>query len=233
MPEPCKSCDRRTEDFGGCRCQALLLTGDATATDPVCSLSPDHHLIEAARRPRNLTPRNSPGRTEPTRDERRTTNPAAPSNQQTPGLFKTFRALRHRDFRLLWVGLAVSAVGTWMQIVAQSLLVLKITHGSAFALGTVSLAQALAFFLFASDRRQRRRSSRQAPASAIYAIGSAVLAILLGFLTLFGVIQLWMILVLALLEWNSAEFRSADARARWFQSSSPEKIWETLSACKR
>src|SRR5580704_9257082 len=49
MPEPCKSCDRRTEDFGGCRCQALLLTGNANATDPVCSLSPDHHLIEAAR----------------------------------------------------------------------------------------------------------------------------------------------------------------------------------------
>jgi pyrroloquinoline quinone biosynthesis protein E len=48
MPEPCRSCDRRTEDFGGCRCQALLLTGDANATDPVCSLSPDHHLIEAA-----------------------------------------------------------------------------------------------------------------------------------------------------------------------------------------
>ena len=49
MREPCKSCDRRTEDFGGCRCQALLLTGDANATDPVCSLSPDHHLIETAR----------------------------------------------------------------------------------------------------------------------------------------------------------------------------------------
>jgi pyrroloquinoline quinone biosynthesis protein E len=49
MPEPCKSCDRRTEDFGGCRCQALLLTGDANATDPVCSLSPNHHLIETAR----------------------------------------------------------------------------------------------------------------------------------------------------------------------------------------
>jgi MFS family permease len=64
-------------------------------------------------------------------------------------MVKTFRALRHRDFRLLWGGLAVSAVGTWMQIVAQSLLVLKITHGSAFALGSVSLAQALAFFLFA------------------------------------------------------------------------------------
>ncbi len=49
MPEPCRSCDRKTEDFGGCRCQALLLTGDPNATDPVCSLSPDHHLIEAAR----------------------------------------------------------------------------------------------------------------------------------------------------------------------------------------
>jgi PqqA peptide cyclase len=41
MPEPCRSCDRRQEDFGGCRCQALLLTGNASATDPVCSLAPD------------------------------------------------------------------------------------------------------------------------------------------------------------------------------------------------
>jgi PqqA peptide cyclase len=49
MQEPCKSCDRRTEDFGGCRCQALLLTGNANATDPACSLSPFHHMIETAR----------------------------------------------------------------------------------------------------------------------------------------------------------------------------------------
>ena len=55
MPEPCQSCDRRTEDFGGCRCQALLLTGDASATDPVCSLSPDHHVIETARSGANDT----------------------------------------------------------------------------------------------------------------------------------------------------------------------------------
>jgi pyrroloquinoline quinone biosynthesis protein E len=48
MPEPCRSCDRRQEDFGGCRCQALLLTGDASATDPVCELAPLHHLIEDA-----------------------------------------------------------------------------------------------------------------------------------------------------------------------------------------
>jgi pyrroloquinoline quinone biosynthesis protein E len=46
MPEPCRSCDRRTRDFGGCRCQAFLLTGDAAATDPVCTLAPSHGVIE-------------------------------------------------------------------------------------------------------------------------------------------------------------------------------------------
>jgi pyrroloquinoline quinone biosynthesis protein E len=49
MPEPCRSCDRRTIDFGGCRCQAFHLTGNAAATDPACTLSPDHHLVELAR----------------------------------------------------------------------------------------------------------------------------------------------------------------------------------------
>jgi len=48
MPEPCRSCDRRKEDFGGCRCQAFLLTGDASATDPVCELAPLHHIVEDA-----------------------------------------------------------------------------------------------------------------------------------------------------------------------------------------
>ncbi len=49
MPEPCKSCDRREIDFGGCRCQAFALTGDPNATDPACSLSPHHDLVRAAR----------------------------------------------------------------------------------------------------------------------------------------------------------------------------------------
>jgi len=48
MPEPCRSCDRRDVDFGGCRCQAFALTGDAARTDPVCHLSPDHALVRAA-----------------------------------------------------------------------------------------------------------------------------------------------------------------------------------------
>ena len=47
MPEPCRTCERRVEDFGGCRCQAFLLTGNAGATDPVCSLAPDHQVVEA------------------------------------------------------------------------------------------------------------------------------------------------------------------------------------------
>jgi len=46
MQEPCKSCERREQDFGGCRCQALLITGDARAADPVCHLSPHHALVE-------------------------------------------------------------------------------------------------------------------------------------------------------------------------------------------
>jgi pyrroloquinoline quinone biosynthesis protein E len=48
MPEPCRSCDRREIDWGGCRCQAFALTGDASRTDPVCALSPDHALMAAA-----------------------------------------------------------------------------------------------------------------------------------------------------------------------------------------
>jgi pyrroloquinoline quinone biosynthesis protein E len=45
MPEPCRSCDRRGQDFGGCRCQAFLLAGNAAATDPTCSLAPQHDVV--------------------------------------------------------------------------------------------------------------------------------------------------------------------------------------------
>jgi pyrroloquinoline quinone biosynthesis protein E len=47
MPEPCRSCDRREVDWGGCRCQAHALAGDAAATDPVCGLAPNHDRIRA------------------------------------------------------------------------------------------------------------------------------------------------------------------------------------------
>ncbi|HSY43660.1 MAG TPA: pyrroloquinoline quinone biosynthesis protein PqqE [Candidatus Acidoferrum sp.] len=48
LPEPCQSCPRKEMDFGGCRCQAFLLAGDAAVTDPVCSLSPHHEVITRA-----------------------------------------------------------------------------------------------------------------------------------------------------------------------------------------
>jgi len=47
MKEPCVSCPRRARDFGGCRCQAFALAGDAAAADPVCHLSPDHTRVAA------------------------------------------------------------------------------------------------------------------------------------------------------------------------------------------
>ena len=49
MQEPCRSCERRATDFGGCRCQAFHLVGDAAATDPACRLSPKHSIVVAAR----------------------------------------------------------------------------------------------------------------------------------------------------------------------------------------
>ena len=84
-----------------------------------------------------------------------------------------------------------------MQIVAQSLLVLKITHNSALALGTVSLAQAISFFLFAlvggsfADRIDKRRLLFFTQSL------SMILAFVLGVLTLTGVVQVWMIVVIA------------------------------------
>jgi MFS family permease len=125
----------------------------------------------------------------------------ATGNPETPPAPKskvqTFRALRYRDFRLLWISLIVSSVGTWMQIVAQSLLVLLITNGSAVALGIVALAQASSFFLFAlvggsiADRVDKRRFLLVTQSL------SMLLAFILGILTITGVIQVWMIVILA------------------------------------
>jgi MFS family permease len=120
-------------------------------------------------------------------------------------------AFRHRDFRILWTGLVVSAVGTWMQIVAQSLLVLKLTHCSAFALGCVSLSQASAFFLFAligggfADRVNRKRLLLVTQASLM------VLAATLGLLTATSKIN---VPVVALCAFLSGVILSFDQPAR-------------------
>lgn len=58
MPEPCRSCDQREIDWGGCRCQALAITGNASATDPACAKSPQHHDMQmiAGRAAASVTP---------------------------------------------------------------------------------------------------------------------------------------------------------------------------------
>jgi pyrroloquinoline quinone biosynthesis protein E len=48
MREPCRSCSQKAVDFGGCRCQAFALTGDAANADPVCSLAPHRAMVDAA-----------------------------------------------------------------------------------------------------------------------------------------------------------------------------------------
>jgi pyrroloquinoline quinone biosynthesis protein E len=53
MPEPCRSCPQREIDFGGCRCQAALLTGNAANTDPVCEFSPNRARVDAVLRDLN------------------------------------------------------------------------------------------------------------------------------------------------------------------------------------
>ena len=128
-------------------------------------------------------------------------NSGFPIEPVTPPTVKkelqTFRALRHRNFGILWISLIISSIGTWMQIVAQSLLVLKITHNSALALGTVSLAQATSFFLFAlvggsfADRIDKRRLLFFTQSL------SMILAFVLGVLTFTGVVQVWMIVLIA------------------------------------
>jgi PqqA peptide cyclase len=60
MKEPCRSCDEKEKDFGGCRCQAYLLTGDMYMADPVCSKSPEHGRIQEAIDSANLTSEEKP-----------------------------------------------------------------------------------------------------------------------------------------------------------------------------
>lgn len=108
-------------------------------------------------------------------------------------------ALHSRDFRLYWLALIISSMGTWMQIVAQSLLVLQLSHGNATSLGFVALAQASAFFLFAplggsiADRIDRRR---------LLLLTQSVLmlvAFVIGVLVARQMIHVWMIVFAAFL----------------------------------
>src|SRR5580700_1861326 len=108
------------------------------------------------------------------------------------------RALRHRNFQLFFSGQLISLIGTWMQSVAQSWLVYRLT-GSAWLLGSVGFASQIPVFLFsplggiAADRFDRRRIVIATQ------VASMLLAFILAGLTLWGKIQVWHVFVLAAL----------------------------------
>jgi len=110
----------------------------------------------------------------------------------------TVRALRHRNFRLFISGQIISLVGTWMQTVAQSWLVYRLT-GSSVLLGSVNFVGQIPLFLLSpvggvvADRYHRHRIVIATQ------IASMVLASILALLTLSGVIKIWEIFVLSLL----------------------------------
>jgi predicted MFS family arabinose efflux permease len=118
----------------------------------------------------------------------------------------TFKALQYRNFALLWFGLILSNIGTWIQVIAQSLLVLALTHNSGVALGVVSFAQASPFFIFAlvggsiADRVDKRNLLLFTQSTQI------LLAFTLGMLTFMGLIQFWHILVISVLSGITLSF---------------------------
>src|SRR5512144_1855939 len=110
---------------------------------------------------------------------------------------RTFRALRHRNYRLFFIGQGLSLIGTWLQQVAMSWLVYRLT-GSALLLGVVAFCANAGILLFGTfagvvaDRVNRRR--------AIFATQSlmALQATVLAVLTATGLVQPWHLIVLAL-----------------------------------
>src|SRR4051794_11866309 len=111
-------------------------------------------------------------------------------------LATTFRALRHRNFQLFFAGQFISLIGTWMQSVAQSWLVYRLT-GSVILLGMIGFASQIPVFLLApfggtvADRYNRHRI-------LIFTQSFAMLmAFILALITLTGVVQIWHLFVIA------------------------------------
>src|SRR5881409_665185 len=115
--------------------------------------------------------------------------------QQVKGLLRTFVALRHRNFRLFWFGQLISLIGTWMQSIGQSWLVLELTH-NALLLGVVGALQFLPVLLFTlfggvlADRWPKRTVLLFTQSSAM------IQALILWILVATGSVQIWHIFVL-------------------------------------
>src|SRR5271154_5372262 len=133
----------------------------------------------------------------PAREVMATPSLAAPSAEppSSRAFSAAFRALRHRNFRLFFGGQLISLIGTWMQTVAQSWLVYRLT-GSPVLLGTVGFVSQIPIFFLATvggivaDRYPKRQIVVATQAT------SMILAFLLAWLTLTGRVQVWQIIVL-------------------------------------
>src|SRR6478672_5152555 len=117
----------------------------------------------------------------------------------------TFASLKIRDYGLLWWGMVISNIGTWMQMVAQGYLVYQLTH-SPFALGLVGFTRAVPVFTFSlfagvvADRVDQRKLLIVTQTLA------GVFAVILGVLTSSGIITVWMIMILAFASSGVAAF---------------------------
>src|SRR5919205_315545 len=126
----------------------------------------------------------------------RHTSVASTEDQRRSRLAIAVRALRHRNFRLFFSGQLISLIGTWMQTVAESWLVYRLT-GSSLLLGSVGFAGQIPVFLLAplggivADRQNRHR------VVIATQVASMLLAFVLAVLTLTGTVKVWQIFVLA------------------------------------
>jgi MFS family permease len=140
--------------------------------------------------------------------------PAAPSVEvaRAGRVSETFRALRHRNYRLFYTGQAISLTGTWMQTVAQSWLVIELTDSKA-ALGIVTTLQFLPITLFVlpagvlADRVNKRDLILATRALAM------VQALLLAVLVATGAVELWHVYILALVLGVSNAFEQPTRQA--------------------
>lgn len=126
-------------------------------------------------------------------------NPEPTSPEQNRGMFwKTFRSLRHSNFRLFWIGQMISLIGTWMQSMAQGWLVLRMSN-SPFLLGVVGAFASLPVFFFSlpagvlADRVKKRKLLIWTQT------GAMILAFILALLTYTHLVKVWHVMILAML----------------------------------
>jgi MFS family permease len=121
------------------------------------------------------------------------------SSRKKPTLKQTFAALKHRNFRLFWSGQAISLIGTWMQNIAQSWLVLELTHSSAFWLGVVNALQFLPMMLFSLHAGTLIDRFSKKKMLLFTQTASAILALILALDVQLHTAALWHVLVIATL----------------------------------